>query len=664
MIWSWLVFVVLFAAGHPAAAAAEPADPPSVRSAPSSEDALIAPSRVPEVSVSLHTIPAQVTVITAEEIAQSGATTIQEVLQQAGGVMVFDTLGFGLGSDSTVNLRGVVNSSRTNALVLVDGVRQNRITGDDVHWPSIPLSDIERIEIVHGGGGLIYGEGAFAGVIQIITKHDAPKPLETEAGVEVGSFGWQRYRLAGRGRIPRLTYGATYDRHLVTGYREFSKSRSTTVTSHTGAELGALARLRVDVLHSEDTTGFAGGLSPHESQDRRRQAVISRAGIFDDETNQVSTDLVLGPWQGASAVVNLYWRDRTSDSLRSRLFTLAPSRGLSVRTVQDWRTDRVNNFLASGLELTDDKATTGTRGSPPEDESNRAGYGLYLEDTVTLADRVSLVGGVRFDKYRYQESISFPSFEGTLRFKGFSPKAGVVVVVIPNQLDAFASYSRPFKAPNVDDFSAQVPDFAGNVDLQPQQADTYEVGSRWTHPYGDATLTWFWSRTDDEILFNRLGGSFGQNQNFDTQRTGVELGTRLRWQDRLRGSLHYSLINAEFYEGQFAGNRLPGTPRHYLTASAGVSPYHDVWLDLRWWLVNDRVRINDFANALPKGDNFGVLDLTLQARYRNARLFITLQNLTNTEYSAFESSNATNLLGAGENPMPPFGVVSGLTLTF
>ena len=121
-------------------------------------EAIRSEHRIPGLSLDTARFPGNATVITAEEIRRSNASTIQEVLATAEGVTILDARGFGLESDGTLNLRGVVNSSRTNALVLVDGVRQNRLTGDEVHWQSIPVDQIERIEIIRGGAGTIYGE--------------------------------------------------------------------------------------------------------------------------------------------------------------------------------------------------------------------------------------------------------------------------------------------------------------------------------------------------------------------------------------------------------------------------------------------------------------------------------------------------------------------------
>ncbi len=649
------LFVVGLTACLPLSATAATSDPQP----PDDSRVLLSPTRMPELPSTRHSVPASATVITARDIERSGATNIPELLSRYEGVIVQDQQGFGTGADSTVNLR-VFNSSRTNALVVVDGVRQNRITGDEVHWQSIPIKDIDRIEIIRGGGGVVYGEGAFAGVINIITKHRQTRPIELEDDMEIGSFGWRQYHTAARGRMRGVSYGTSFTRRMLDGYREFSWSRNSTVTAHGGVELAPWSELSVDVLHSNDTTAFPGGLTNNESQFRRRQAVIARAGIFDDETDQVAGEFSLGPWEGLSGSLSAYWRDRTVDSLRSRLFTLTPSRGLSVRGLYDWAGDSLSSRLISGIDLTDDKATTGTRGVPPEDESNRHGYGLYVEETITLMDRLSLVGGLRYDHFRYEEAISFPIFEGTLRFHGLSPKVGLSYVLVPDMWSAFASYSRPFKAPNVDDFSAQVPDFAGNVDLQPQQADTYEIGTRVTHTFGEASATCFWMHTNDEILFNRI--SF-QNQNFDTRRFGTELAARLHWRDRVRGSATYTFSRAEFIKPPFNNYTIPGIPEHLYNFSVGVSPIRLLWIDLDWQLVQQMFEVNDFTNMLPAHD-YGVLNLRVQFGESNTRVYVLFQNLTNMEYSSFQSSNGSNASGAGQFPMPPFGVTGGVSVKF
>jgi len=671
--WVALLLVVWSLPGRPPQAAESPSERQAVEITP----VLVSPRRIPGRFLNLSRFPGEATVLTADVIRESGASTAQDALASLSGLTILEQQGFGLGSDSTVNLRGIVNSSRTNALVLIDGVRQNRITGDDVHWQSIPASQVERIEVIRGGGGLVYGEGALGGVINIITKHESAKTVEVEEGLEVGSFGWQQYMVNTRGTVPPLRYGVNYTRRLVSGYRESSKSRNTTITTHTGLDLAPTLSADVHVLHSDDTTSFPGLLTLAQTEQRRQQ-VNAFHGDNTDEIDQVSLDLIGGPWSGWSGIVNLFyrrWVQSSVDSINFNPFTITPSRGISLRTNHEWSGEGLDNLLVGGVELTEDKATTGDPGVGPDSESTRHGYGLYLEDTVTVADRVSFVTGLRFDKSRYEESLTFPAFDGTLRFEGWSPKVGVTVTAIPRCLDVFASYARPFKAPNVDDFSSRLgSSFSGNADLKPQQADTWELGARLSAQPVSLSATWFYLRTEDEILLNQLATPLATNQNFDTRRVGVEFTGRVNLPERLRSSVTYTFVDAKFRKGQFDGRTIPGTPEHVLNTTFGVSPLAGLWIDLQWQLVQDYFRINDLNNVLGGADNYGVLNLVCRYDLSRSRwasrwwpqgtVYLRVNNLTNEEYVAFESSNGRNLTGAGEAPAPPINVVGGFTVKF
>jgi len=681
MPWSSRVPVILISLaliGPRPVWANEPDDPDPL----SQSRQLVSPNRIPELLTDPDLMPAATTVITAQDIERSKASTIQELLARVEGITVTDAQGFGLNADSGVTLRGFAGGSRSNMLVLLDGVRQNRVTGDEVHWQSIPLHQIERIEIIRGGGATIYGEGALAGMINIVTKQGGSKPLDVMAKAEAGSFGWQQYVTSVNGRYDHATYGTSYTRRLVNGYREFSSSRNTTVTAHGGLEAFG-SKLALNVLHSEDTTQFPGGLTPAQAEARRRQAIMSRVGIFDDQTDQVAMDLTVGPYSGMSGLISAYWRDRNVDQVRSGLFTMTPSQGLSVRSAHEWSNEPVRNVLVSGFELTDDKASTGTRGDRT-DESNHEGYGAYMQDTLSVWSRVSMVAGFRYDKSRFGEDIiAFDSlgnpvnYVGTLRFQGRSPTVGIACDLVPETLNVFANYSRPFKAPAVDDFASRSTEFRGNVSLHPQQSDTYELGLRSHMGRAELSTTGFYARVADEILFVQgvPGDPFiFQNRNFDTRRAGVESALRVDWPNpRLRGYLTYLFVNAEFRKGDFRGNHLPGTPEHTLNAGIGYSPLASFWIDLDWQLVHEFFRVNDVVNIMPI-DNYSVLNLVLQYEmpealqqrgWPQATAYLKVNNLTNEEYETFASSNGSNFTsGAGENPMPPFGVISGLSLNF
>ena len=127
-------------------------------------------------------------VITANDIKERGYTTITEVLQSIVGISY--TQNGGLGSPSSLYIRGMDSKS---ALVMIDGIRYNDITGlNGASYENITVDNIERIEIVKGAQSGIWGADASAGVINIITK-GTKSGLHGGLSIEAGSFKGRKY---------------------------------------------------------------------------------------------------------------------------------------------------------------------------------------------------------------------------------------------------------------------------------------------------------------------------------------------------------------------------------------------------------------------------------------------------------------------------------------
>ena len=122
-------------------------------------------------------------VITAEQIAASGQTSLVDLLQQQRGLEV--SRNGGPGTAASVFLRG---ASNVQNVVLVDGVRVGSSTLGGATWSALPLSQIDRIEIVYGPLSTMYGADAVGGVVQIFTKRGESAPSLT-VGAGLGSYG-------------------------------------------------------------------------------------------------------------------------------------------------------------------------------------------------------------------------------------------------------------------------------------------------------------------------------------------------------------------------------------------------------------------------------------------------------------------------------------------
>lgn len=122
---------------------------------------------------------ASVTVITREDIEKSKALSVPELLRGLAGVDVAIQGGFG--KLSSIFLRG---TNSTQILGLVDGLKINSVSAGQPSWEFLPLSEIERIEIVRGPRSSLYGSEAIGGVIQIFTRTGKGPP---RARVELGA---------------------------------------------------------------------------------------------------------------------------------------------------------------------------------------------------------------------------------------------------------------------------------------------------------------------------------------------------------------------------------------------------------------------------------------------------------------------------------------------
>ena len=106
-----------------------------------------------------------ISIINKDEIQSSGSSSIVDLLQRQPGIEISNT--GGIGKQSSIYLRG---SNANQLIVLIDGVRLNSISTGLMAFENIPLSQIERIEILRGPSASIYGSDAIGGVIQLFTK--------------------------------------------------------------------------------------------------------------------------------------------------------------------------------------------------------------------------------------------------------------------------------------------------------------------------------------------------------------------------------------------------------------------------------------------------------------------------------------------------------------
>jgi len=138
-----------------------------------------------------------ITVITREDIEAAASTTVDELLRTSVGLEVWKPQGV-FGNASRVRMRGFASSRAT--VFLKDGMPINRISCGETLHNEIPLDTVERVEVVRGGAGAMYGKGAMGGVINIVTRKAGDKP-NAHASVTYGTYNTRSAEAGAGGKL-------------------------------------------------------------------------------------------------------------------------------------------------------------------------------------------------------------------------------------------------------------------------------------------------------------------------------------------------------------------------------------------------------------------------------------------------------------------------------
>ncbi|MEO8627356.1 MAG: TonB-dependent receptor [Betaproteobacteria bacterium] len=623
----------------------------------------------PSASGTVRTTPHGVSVISEADIARSTATSVPELLSRAANLNLQSFTGNA--KKAVIDMRGMGATAGSNVLVLVDGERLNETDSSGADLSTIPMSQIERVEIIRGGGSVRYGSGAVGGVINIITKHPAPDgQLHLDLLGRVGSYETTDLRAnlsAGTGAFAGAVNASSFNTN---GYRQNNavSARDGAAELHWfPAKLG-LSDVSLRAAHHEDTTGLPGPVSAQAfaaGPDARRvsNAPFDTSSTTDD-LYSLGTQANIGT--GGLLSLKLSYRDRDNPYVIGYTPLLSPAAQRSLITSQrkDARIHYDQQFEALGLPQTITagvdlqradflRADNGTSniGSSTRRTGSVDWQGYYTSTTLRAPHGFALNAGVRADHFHtdVQDSLLmdcpfiFPggvpvrtscvntfqplhSQGGTWNNRAFD--IGLTWDATAS-ITGFASVSRNFRNPNLDELI-----LAADT-LRPQTGRTVEVGLRYSQRDNlELSATVFHMKINDEIYFG-LDPQTGTavNRNFDqpTRRVGGELEARWRALTTLSVRASVGYVAAQF-EGSDA--YVPLVPR--TTANAELQWAPKDWLQ---WLfsaryVGRRFDGNDFTNnQYPVLPSYVVCDTAVRLQRGRFELSVGINNLFNQVYS-------------------------------
>ena len=637
--------------------------------------------------------PASVSVLTREDIAQTAAQSLDDLLRQVPGFSLFRRSSSLVSHPTTqgVSLRGIGPSGASRALVLLDGLPLNDPFGGWVYWDRVPLQSVEQVEVVRGGGASVWGNYALGGVINIITR----RPTGRAAFFE-GSYGTNDTRhldLLLTEALGPVRLSLEGDHFSTDGYKVVSASRRGAIDVGAGSE-HLTFNGRVDLVLSPDLTVFVRGTYYEESRDNGTPlqfnhtdsgslatGLRARTGDGSEWTGAVFTDL-----QQFRSTFSTQAADRNSETLA--LDQRVPS--TAVGAALSWTRAFGAHRLLAGSDFrwidgeTDERvyvagAFARTRVAGGEQQL----YGLFLQDTYRPIPMLELVAGVRGDYWRAYHGFrrdtpppaGIPARQtySDIDRIGVSPRVAAVVHAT-STTDVRASAYQGFRVPTINElyrvFRVRADVTVANEHLKPERLTGGEVGveQRWGPFTGRATA--FWNEVEDLVanvtLTTRLpdcpaGTTCRQRQNLDRARIrGVETELELRLARDWRILAGYIFSDTEVLDAPqqraLEGKRLAQVPRH----GGSVTVRYDNPAILTAAVTVRAVgqQLEDDLNTLPLG-SYALVDLFLSRRLaRWAELFVGIENLLDTTYRTGRTSEGVVSIGA------PFQVHGGVRLTF
>lgn len=583
-------------------------------------------------------IPANISVITRDDIRRSPANNLPDLLKSSAGLNVTSLYG-SFGIDSSVDLRGFGDTANSNTLVLLDGQRLSPIDMGSVSWSAIPLESVQRVEIIRGAGTVLYGDRATGGVINIITN----KPGRERAALTatLGSNDTRAFdgHLAGgndRG------YYKLFARYAYTeGWRQNTQAEVQALSGRGGLYLGR-GEAFVDYAVYKDSSGLPGSIresvfrsdprrADTPSDKQRRDGYRIRPGIQLPLTDSLSLEAELSVEHEDYRANNVSFgsvfdRKRDMVSLTPRLRWQHGLGSLRSETVVglDYYAGKVDNEFSSFA------------GQAAKQYSGAA----YLQNNTDVASNWTLaLGGrsQRMDQRASQEAFPayfWPAMSGSGVRTRTAWDAGLSY--LGDGWRAYGKLGTTFRFANTDELFGYDP-FTGNPvfagDLKPQHGTIREIGASFTQGALSGLASLYELRLTDEIGYD--GAAFA-NVNFDpSRRQGVETELDWRLAAAWRAKLSYTYAEATFRSGVHDGKHLPLVPR----SKAGLQVNWDGGAIGSYTVlanyVGERPYSGDFANVRKQLASYTTVDLSASWNLKPWTVTAKVLNAFDQRYSSF-----------------------------
>lgn len=555
-------------------------------------------------------------IVTAADIQKLGVTNVADALQQVAGIDVRRQGVNGMQAD--LYIRG---GSFDQTLLLIDGIKvDDPQTGHHTLNLALPIEVIERIEIIKGPAARIFGQNAFSGAVNIVTKNAPQNSLVTK--LYGGSYGQFLGEATGSISVENSSHIVHFSKNFSNGYRENTDFDNQNLFVKSQFNKNKLP-INFIATHSERKFGANGFYGIPSATQQYEETQASLVGF--------STVIKNGNFTWKPRV---YWR-RNEDLYVFRRKDPAYYRNLHItnKVAAELNGSYTSNLGITGFGVEFSKYYIGSNNLG---DNQREIATLFLEHRFQfLDDKLDITPGIAASYFSDFDNKLFPGID--LGYK------------INEDIRVYGNIGYTYRVPTYTDLYYIGPQAIGNANLQPEDALAQEVGIRWNTNRFGLLLVGFNRDSNDLIDYVRLNPSdvtFSPQNIQDVNTKGFE--AQFDYKFRLNNfnqkiNLGYTFIEDEIkqtaaVESRYSINSL----KHQVVGS----------YQMQWF--------KSFTNSVAyryvertSGVSYNVIDLSAAYKWNDLELSVYANNIFNTEYSE------TSLI-----PMPKGNMLFGLKYTF
>lgn len=625
-------------------------------------------------------IPAQVQVITHEEIAASGAQTVADLFERRASSLNVIRTGAGNPALAQISAAGYGENGFGRLLVTADGQRLNFADMSAPMLAHVDLDSVGRIEILHGSQCVLHGDSASAGLINIISE---PRDYGTHGRLSVHAGSWNTFGANAALRGGFAEEGVRYWTNLgwerSDGYRDNNGWQTLTANGGLRKDWENGSFLRVTAFENVADYELPGYLSADEWRARRRHSntphdryrratggsTVRAEGVLNDD-NRLRLDLAfsrskmktrtysLGSYTDYDphhdyAPHDVIWNDDYhlfydlySYEVTPQWINTTELFGLQHEFIlgATYRYDRLHGSNHDLMEYWPDFWHISQR-SRSHFEYNRQSGAVFAQDTLHLTDWLAIEAGGRAQR-NWSENTSLVSPRRISNV--WAADAGLVLTPVED-LKAYVKIGRFFRNPFLDE--NPYANYKAQKILSPETGWRIDAGADYTflkefNVFANA----FYAKTKHEILYDKFWWRTNVNAPCDIWRRGVTLGGSWEKEKVAGVSLAWTGVQAEFDGREYDGKDVPMSPESTLLANGRVWLWDECFLFGGYRFVSTRRAYSDFYN---EGDRLGAYGIFhVGAQYapevdwlKGLRLGVVVDNLFDRRYADCATRSAS-----------------------